>query len=311
MGFINHLSTLHNKLIVWIKASRLRTLPLAFAVTGMGNLTAAFHFGFDWNILLFSVLTTLLLQILSNLANDYGDSIHGADSLDRKGPRRAVQSGAISKKAMLNGILILAAFSLASGLWLLWISFHSDFMDALPLLLVGLLAIAAAYFYTNGRKPYGYQAMGDVSVFLFFGLVAVLATQYLHTKSLHFELILPACAMGFWSTAVLNINNMRDIPSDKRAGKETVPTKLGLAKAKKYHIGLVLGGIICLLLFALMEKNWAWLGFIPGSLLMVKSTRQLIEITSNEDLDPYLKPQALGTLFAVLGMVFCFWIRNF
>lgn len=286
----------------WIKALRLRTLPLALAVTGMGNLVAFRAEGFRWSIMLGSILTTLLLQILSNLANDYGDSIHGADLVDRKGPSRAVQSGLISKEAMFRGIVVLAFASLLSGLWLLWISFHDDWAHLLPLLGVGLLAIAAAYFYTNGSKPYGYQAMGDVSVFLFFGLVAVLATYYLHTKTLDSRLLLPAIAMGLWSTAVLNVNNMRDMPSDKMAGKETLPLKLGLAGAKRYHLFLVLGGLLCLTVFAVIHKQWPLLGFIPGSLLIFKSLKGVVVTTENEKLDPFLKPQALGTLFAVAGI---------
>lgn len=286
----------------WIKALRLRTLPLALAVTGMGNLLAYQQNGFRWSILVFSLLTTLLLQILSNLANDYGDSIHGADLVERKGPSRAVQSGLISKQAMFQAILLLVAASLLSGLWLLWISFNTDWVHLLPVFGLGLMAISAAYFYTNGSKPYGYQAMGDISVFLFFGLVAVLATYYLHTKTLELRLILPATAMGFWSTAVLNVNNMRDMPSDRMGGKETIPLKFGLAGAKRYHLFLVLGGWLCIVVFAIMEHQLAWLGFIPGSLLMAKSLVGVLKTTEHEKLDPFLKPQALGTLVAVLGM---------
>lgn len=291
-----------NPIQAWIKALRLRTLPLALAVTGLGNLLVFRSGSFQWSVFFLSIVTTLLLQVLSNLANDYGDSIHGADSIERKGPQRAVQSGAITRHAMKIGMGVTAILSFVFGILLLWISFRYNLQALVPMLALGVAAIAAAYFYTNGAKPYGYQALGDISVFLFFGLVGVLGTSYLHLKQIDPYLILPAMTMGFWSTAVLNVNNMRDMHSDQLAGKLTVPLKLGLSGAKRYHILLVVVGFLTLGLYIFQSGKWALLAFLPGSLLIIKSLLGVLSTRDIPHLDAYLKPQALGTFLAVAGM---------
>ncbi len=291
-----------NKVSAWISAVRLRTLPLALAAIGMGNLLHFGEFGFRWEILVFGMITTTFLQVMSNLANDLGDSIHGADSGHRKGPKRAVQSGAISREEMRTAVGILALASLASGICLLWMAFRDDWHAAIPLFVTGLICIAAAYFYTNGKKPYGYRALGDLAVFVFFGLVAVLGASWLQAKEFSVLEILPAAALGFWSTAVMNLNNMRDVESDSLAGKRTLPIILGPVNARIYHFALVLGGILLLLVFALF-KNAVWvLGAFPGCLLMLKTLPQVLKNKDYVSLDLLLKPQALGTFFAVIGM---------
>jgi len=288
----------------WISSARPRTLPLALAATGMGNVLALPSADFKAGVFVLSIVTTLFLQILSNFANDYGDSIHGADGKTREGPSRAVQAGIISAGSMKNAILLFAGLSLVSGLVLLYQSFQSDWGDFLPLLFIGVLAIAAAYFYTNGKKPYGYMALGDASVFLFFGLVAVMATTYLHTKTIALETIFPAIALGFWSTAVLNLNNMRDMKSDQTAGKFTIPLFLGFKKAKVYQTFLVVGGIANLAAFCgiFPKGTQLFLGSIPGLVVMLVALSKSLKTEIPVRLDPYLKPQALGTFLAVLGM---------
>jgi len=286
----------------WIQAARPRTLPLALAATGMGNLLVYKTPNFQYSICCLSILTTLFLQILSNFANDYGDSIHGADSDSRKGPSRAVQSGRVSQSGMKSAIYLFVALSLISGISLLFISFQTNWAAFFPVLMVGLLAIAAAYYYTNGTKPYGYMAMGDASVFVFFGLVAVLATQYLHSLEIPFVFILPACSLGFWSTAVLNVNNMRDMDSDRNAGKHTIPLQLGLHNAKLYQTGLVAGGILSMATFGIVTESAFAIGGIPGVLLMLKALSGVWKTSVQAELDAFLKPQAVGTFLAVLGM---------
>lgn len=286
----------------WIQAARPRTLPLALAATGMGNLLVYKTPNFQYSICCLSILTTLFLQILSNFANDYGDSIHGADSDSRKGPSRAVQSGRVSQSGMKSAIYLFVALSLISGLSLLFISFQTNWAAFIPVLMVGLLAIAAAYYYTNGTKPYGYMAMGDASVFVFFGLVAVLATQYLHSLAVPALFILPACSLGFWSTAVLNVNNMRDMDSDRNAGKHTIPLQLGLHNAKLYQTGLVAGGILSMATFGIVTESAFAIGGIPGVLLMLKALSGVWKTSVQAELDAFLKPQAVGTFLAVLGM---------
>ena len=174
---------------------------------------------FRWDIFLLCVLTTVFLQILSNLANDYGDSVHGADSIERKGPKRAVQSGAISAQQMKLAVIIFVVLCLASGITLLVVSFGFNWRGILFFFALGLLSILAAIAYTVGRKPYGYAGLGDFSVLIFFGLVGVMGSYYLFTKELSWFQILPALSCGLFSIAVLNINNIRDIESDQKAGK--------------------------------------------------------------------------------------------
>lgn len=286
---------------VWLSASRPRTLPLALAVTGMGNLVAYSGPAFDIRLAGLSLLTTLLLQVLSNFANDYGDYRNGADHAGRQGPSRTVHSGQISPLAMKRAILLTAVASLVSGLWLLFLAFGESPAGGLPLLLVGLLAIAAAYFYTNGSRPYGYQALGDVSVFLFFGLAGVCGTAYLHTRQWEWAFLFPAVSMGLWSTAVLNINNMRDTESDSGAGKQTIPILLGPLYARLYHGFLVAGGFLALFFFATVSFR-GLLFSLPGMALMGWSFAGVLRETHPPRLDPYLKPQALGTFLIVLGL---------
>jgi 1,4-dihydroxy-2-naphthoate polyprenyltransferase len=294
-------------LSTWLEAARPRTLPLALAVTGFGNFIVFEEKCFKGEIVLLSLLTTLFLQVLSNFANDYGDARHGADHAERKGPKRAVQMGKIPAKTMFGAIQMLALCSLVSGITLLAVAFWDDPTAALPLFGFGLLAIGAAYYYTNGPKPYGYMALGDISVFTFFGFLAVFGTAYLHTHTLYNHFLLPACAMGFWSTAVLHINNMRDVESDKSAGKNTLAITLGTQGSRIYHSVLVLGGIFTFLIYSWHQYGMGTAFAAPGLLLIIRSFWGVLNTTEPADLDRFLKPQALGTFLAVAGM----WASRF
>ncbi len=303
----NNLKNSPPKWKIWVSAARLRTLPLAFSGTGLGNYLAVQSAGFQPKICILTFLTTLFLQVLSNFANDLGDSIHGADHAQRSGPSRAVQSGSLSPREMKTAVWVMALASLFSGIWLLWESFHQDWQKSIPLFLVGLLGIGAAYFYTNGKNPYGYMALGDVSVFVFFGLVAVAGSYYLHSLTLGPDLVLPSLALGFWSTAVLNINNMRDTESDQVAGKVTIPIILGPKKAVIYHSSLVWGGIFCFLSWPFNGHWFLVLLSAPGLFLILKSYIGVFQSHTSKEMDKQLKPQALGTFLSVLGL----WIGHF
>lgn len=284
----------------WIKAFRLRTLPLALSCIGMGGFLAASSGAFKWNIFLFSVLTTIFLQILSNLANDYGDSIHGADSDDRKGPSRAVQSGAISAGQMKTAIIIFVVLCLASGISLLFISFGLNWNAILFFLGLGVLSILAAIAYTVGKKPYGYAGLGDFSVLIFFGLIGVMGSAYLFTKAVSMIQLLPALSCGFFSMGVLNINNIRDIESDRKAGKYSIPVRIGRDKSIVYHWFLILSGIISAVIFVVLTYNSAWqLLFVLSIPLFIKNGVS-IQSKPSEQLDPYLKQLALSTLLFVV-----------
>lgn len=284
----------------WIEAFRLRTLPLALASIGMGSFLAAAVEQFSWLIFSLTALTTIFLQILSNLANDYGDTQNGADSIDREGPKRAVQSGAISSKAMLNAMILFAILSLGSGVSLLYFALQSWTL-ILIFFGLGILSIIAAVTYTAGSKPYGYAGLGDLSVFLFFGWLGVMGTYFLHTQSFNWLILLPATTCSCFSVAVLNINNIRDIHSDEKAGKITIPVRIGRPKAVKYHFTLLTIGILSAVVFMYLTTNsiWAYL-FVLVLPLLIINAKAVATNKAALEIDPYLKQMALTTLLFVI-----------
>ena len=242
----------------WIAAARPRTLPLALASIILGSFLAASHDSrvggpFSWTVAGLAVLTTIFLQILSNFANDYGDAVSGKDTDLRVGPRRAVATGDITKEAMLRGMIITALLSLVSGVYLLVVSLYSAGSQAFyTLFFLGLLSIAAAVGYTNGKRPYGYAGFGDIAVLVFFGWVGVLGTYYLHTLSFYPMLLLPATSVGLFATGVLNVNNIRDIETDTMTGKRSIPARIGVKLAIRYHWGLLITGMFCAVAYSFL-----------------------------------------------------------
>lgn len=285
----------------WLSAFRLRTLPLALASIGMGSFLAASKGSFNWAIFSFCALTTILLQILSNLANDYGDTVNGADSTERKGPARMVQSGQITLGSMRKALALFVVLSLASGIYLLYLSFGFQVEAFLFFFVLGILSIFAALAYTAGRKPYGYMGLGDLSVLIFFGLIGVMGSYYLYTQQVDPYLVLPALSCGLFSVAVLNVNNIRDIESDKKAGKYSIPVRIGRSKAIVYHWGLLISGVAAALLFTYLQYNsWTQLLFLITIPLFVINARAVKNKIEPHALDPYLKQMALSTLLFVL-----------
>lgn len=285
----------------WLEAFRLRTLPLALASIGMGTFLAASRGYFQWNIFLWCALTTMLLQVLSNLANDYGDAVNGADGADREGPLRSVQSGAIPQKDMLMAVILFACLSLFSGIMLLYVAFDGLSSSFWYFIGLGILAILAAVFYTAGRNPYGYAGFGDLSVLLFFGLIAVMGSSYLYEQQWVYSQLLPALSVGLFSVGVLNVNNIRDIKSDLKAGKMSIPARLGRKKAIKYHMWLIGGGVLCALIFSLITtQNYGHLIFLLSLPMFIKNIRAVHQIKEAQLLDPYLKQLALSTLAFVM-----------
>ncbi len=284
----------------WIIAARPRTLPLALASVGMGNFLAWFRGAFDIGILILAALTTVGLQVLSNLANDYGDSIHGADHAPRIGPPRMVQSGFITELKMKRAMWVMGILSLVSGVCLLLASFEPNQTEFYGFLILGLLAIYAAVSYTSGKKPYGYQGWGDLSVIIFFGLVAVTGTYYLQTKQFHWDVLLPALSCGLFATAVLNVNNLRDLKSDRLAGKRSIPVRVGSKTARRYHWSLLIVGMLSSLLFVALNYYSPWqLLFLPVGILLYQHGAA-ISRKKNLDLDPHLKQMAFSTLLYVI-----------
>lgn len=287
----------------WVSAFRLRTLPLALASIGMGTALAYADGAARWPVVALCALTTTLLQVLSNLANDYGDAVNGADSDLREGPKRAVQSGAITRRAMGRGIGVCGLLALVSGLALLWVAFGgTNLPAALGFLALGLACIWAAYHYTAGASPYGYAGFGDVSVFVFFGLVGVLGTYFLQAQTLRLALLLPAAALGLLSAGVLNVNNIRDLNSDAATGKRTIPVRLGPRRARVYHALLLVGAVGCVGAYTLLMRDfhhvraWVWAPVAP---LLARNARGVWQARTAAETDPYLKRLALTTLLFV------------
>ncbi len=291
-----------NKFQAWLMAARPRTLPLALASIGMGAFLAAAADLFSWKVLLLSALTTIFLQVLSNLANDYGDSIHGADSAEREGPARAVQAGYISPQAMKKAMIIFGVLSFASGVCLLLIALPGNQLLLLLFLILGIAAIFAAITYTSGSKPYGYAGLGDLSVLFFFGLVGVLGSYYLHTQQISWGYLLPALSCGLFSTAVLNVNNIRDIRTDALAGKRSIPVRLGRNKAIIYHWLLLSLGLLCSIYYVILHfESWWQFLFLVTVPLLLKNGLAVQHKKTAAALDPYLKQMALTTLLYVLA----------
>lgn len=299
-NFTNILNLNRLNIKAWLNAFRLRTLPLALSSVLMG-ITAAHIFGFsNMKVSVWALITTTLLQILSNLANDYGDAVKGTDNDKRIGPLRTVQSGLISKSQMKLAIIIFSILSFASGLYLLLLSKMST-TEISVFILFGILAIIAAIKYTVGKKAYGYSGFGDLFVFLFFGLLAVMGTYYLIAGNINWILILPAISVGFLSTAVLNLNNLRDFENDKVMGKRTLVVRIGIKYAKLYQTLLINLAFIALLFFvSVTNQNWViYLSFLVYPLFLI----DLVKIDKEDNLreiDPFLKKTALKTFLLVL-----------
>ena len=281
----------------WILAARLRTLPLACSSVLLGSGLAAHDGYFRLPLFLLCLLTAILLQLLSNLANDDGDAVSGADNAERVGPARAVASGLITRRQMLVAMAVTALAAVTSGLALLWNSFATDWPALLTFIGFGALALLAAITYTVGRRPYGYRGLGDLSVFLFFGLLGVMGSYYLFSHQLSWSLLLPAASCGLLATAVLNINNIRDRVSDAASGKFTLAVRLGASRARNYHWLLVGGAGVLIVLFILLHSPspWPWL-FLPGYLPLLRAAWVVQVSEEPQVLNHQLKLTALGSL---------------
>lgn len=291
----------------WLQAARLRTLPLSVSGILVGSFYAYSQpdIIFKGAILGFALLTTLGLQVLSNFANDYGDGVKGTDNENRIGPQRAIQSGAITVSAMKKGIIITSLLTLAAAITLIYLSFGKEnFTYSLFFFFLGLAAIAAAIKYTVGSSAYGYRGLGDVFVFIFFGLVSVIGCYFLFAKEVDALVILPAISIGLLSVAVLNLNNMRDQVSDALSGKNTLVVQMGAKNAKVYHFTVIITALSLTLAFAILNnfKPIQYL-FLLSYVPFVLHLKTVAKNTVPRDLDPELKKVALGTFF--LSVLLC------
>lgn len=289
----------------WINAFRLRTLPLAFSCIIMGSGLAMADGQFNLTVFTLALVTTLFLQILSNLANDYGDFVKGTDNEDRVGPDRTMQSGLITKHEMINAMWIIAFLCSVFGVWLIYEgTLGLDLKKAGLFAILGLTAMGAAVKYTMGKNPYGYAGLGDIFVFLFFGWLGVIGSYFLHTHSFQWNLLLPASTIGLFTTAVLNINNMRDHEPDAQSGKNTLVVRIGIEKAKTYHQSLIFGGLLLALAFVIPSSNIFHYLFLVTTPLFIGFVKSIKSRSDFENYDPFLKKQAIATfLFTVLFVI--------
>lgn len=294
----------------WVSAARLRTLPLSISGILVGSSIAVAQDEFHSVIFSLALATTLGLQILSNFANDYGDFVKGTDNDERVGPQRTLQSGLITKDEMFWGMVATAIITFLFAVALIYIAFGShNLLYLLLFLILGIAAIVAAVKYTVGDSAYGYKGLGDLFVFLFFGVVGVYGCYFLYSLEWNWEVLLPSFTVGFLSAGVLNLNNMRDRNSDERAGKKTFVVKIGAEKAKKYHYTLILAAVFSIVMFSALtfsslDDLLYFFAFIP----LLTHLKRVMENENPEQLDPELKKLALSTfllaLLFSLGQVF-------
>ena len=296
----------------WIHAARLRTLPLSLSGIIMGSFIARWRMvneGENWNVAIFiaALGVTLLYQVLSNYANDYGDGIKGTDQhRASQAEVRAVASGRISSQQMKKAVILMAILSLLGTLILLSIAFFPNFLQEFYIFIgLGVACILSAIGYTVGKKPYGYLGLGDLMVFLFFGWVSVGGSYFLFTKTWSWDILLPATAIGMMSTAVLNLNNMRDLESDAKSGKKTLALRLGFRNAMVYEVILLLLPLIFILAFlgynGFLENGKIYpfivmILFLP----MTGLRRKIMKVTEPKELDPFLKQVGILTLVMAL-----------
>lgn len=294
------------KVRAWISAARLRTLPLSISGILVASGAAAKLDSFSFSIMILALLTTLGFQILSNFANDYGDGVKGTDNADRVGPARAMQSGLLTAKELKYGMIVTTILTLFLASLLIFIAFgNENFVLSVVFFNLGIAAIVAAITYTVGKRAYGYRAMGDLFVFLFFGLVGVMGCYFLFTQQLSELIVLPAITIGLLSAAVLNLNNMRDRIADAKVNKNTLAVVLGEKPVKLYHALLIIIASLCALGYFFF-KGTSWHNYLP-LLAFVPLFLNIIKVFRNQSpplLDPELKKVALSTfLFALLFFV--------
>ena len=285
----------------WIAAFRLKTLPLALGAIILGSWVN--DFSFDFEIFLFASITAILLQILSNLANDYGDYIKGTD---RHRKDRQLAEGTISPRSMIVAIILFSLGSLLSGIYLLNLSFGDNWDLWIRFLLIGLVSIAAAISYTVGKRAYGYMGLGDVFVFIFFGLVGVLGTSYLFKQEIWTSTWLLAIGYGCLCVGVLNVNNIRDLDKDVLTNKITIASKLGLQGSIIYQTLLIITAFLTFSFYHLIE-NYYSLSPLLILILGFVHIQKLKEAETETDYNNQLRFLSIGSL----GIVLLFVIRLF
>ena len=297
------------QLKVWLKAVRLRTLPLSVSGILIGNSLCFQHTEFSVTLFVLMLFTAISFQIISNFANDYGDGVKGTDNENRLGPKRVLQQGLLSREILKKGIVIISLISLLLAFVLIFLAFGSNSWYYI-LIFIGLsfASVWAAIFYTVGNKAYGYYGFGDLFVFLFFGGVSVLGAYFVQLKTFSYPAILLSLVVGFLSVGVLNLNNMRDIDNDAFVGKRTLVVIMGAAIAKKYHLFLLIVSVsILVYVFSSVSIRFFWIPYLAIIPLIV----HFISVLKNSEpkfFDPELKKLSLSIFFLSLLIFFSFYL---
>ena len=294
-----------SKVRAYITSFRLRTLPLSLSGVLLGSLLAASDGYFKTTTFVWAMLTTVALQILSNLANEVGDLTKGTDNEHRLGPIRSAQSGALSMRKMVQAMIVFGVIAIITGSLLIYEAFR-DLLNwkSIALFIAGGASIVAAVKYTVGKSAYGYRGLGDLFVFIFFGVVSVMGSYFAMSGVLPWICVLPAAAIGFLSSGVLNMNNIRDIENDSVCGKRTIPVILGIQGAKIYHFVITLLAVICLVLYSMLHSaGWTGYLFLLTLPLLVMHLKSVYR-GEGRALDSQLKFLSITTLLIALLLGF-------
>lgn len=278
----------------WLLAARPRTLPAAAVPVLVGTAVAA-RLGAPIRVPVFltTLAAALLIQIATNFANDYSDFLRGADHEGRLGPLRVTQSGLLSQRAIRRGIVVAFGLALLLGCYLATVG-------GWPIVVIGLLSIGSGLAYTGGPWPFGYHGLGDVFVFVFFGIVAVSGSCYLHTGAWNAQAFAASVPVGLLTTNILVVNNLRDVPTDRAAGKHTLAVRLGERATRWQYAAFVVLAYATPLVLVLRDRRALWL-LLPwlSAPLAAGLMRRVLGGTAGRDLNPVLERS--GQLLLVFG----------
>ena len=278
--------------IAWLTAARLRTLPLSLSGIFFGATVALAIKNFNPSVFHWALIVTISLQVLSNFANDLGDGLKGTDNENRIGPKRALQAGLLSARELKIGIVVLAILT-GLAIYQLLQGANLNSTSYAVLAVLGALSIVAALTYTLGKKPYGYYGLGDFMVFFFFGGVAVLGTIILFTPKIPYSAIGYTLTAGSLSTAVLNLNNMRDHQSDKASGKNTLVVRMGVERAKIYHYLLLITAFIGFTFSTITVLSSSSVFLVLAFGFLIPHIQKVRKVEDYRNLDDELKKIAL------------------
>ena len=287
----------------WVAAARPRTLPAAISPVVAATGIAAYEGGFALLPALLALVVALALQVGVNYANDYSDGIRGTDAA-RVGPMRLVGSGLARPAAVRAAAFASFGVAAVAGLVLVIITQHWW------LLAVGVACVLAAWYYTGGKRPYGYRGLGELFVFVFFGLVATCGTGYVQTGRVSLALVAAAVGIGALACAILVVNNLRDIDGDRAAGKRTLATRLDYRGTRALYVALVSLGAIMINVVAALTSAWTLLGLL-GPVVIIPAARTVLAGARGRDLIGVLKATGLAELVAAIGLAVGLTIATF